>query len=113
MIRKFLDELTSPDADPTDDGNSDNGDPAPFVPPKTEVMRLLDHNEGTMWQSDLVTEFGWSAAKTSRHLSAMEEDGQIDRTKVGRRKVVFVPGKGPTETWDEQERVVEPHHDDT
>lgn len=101
MIRKIIAQLTTTHAE-SDDGENDDGDPPRYVPPKVKVMRLIIHNEGSVWQSDLVEECEWSAAKTSRLLSDMERDGQIRRTEIGREKVVFAAGKQPGENGDDR-----------
>lgn len=54
------------------------------------VVRHLQHAE-QMGQSDLVDRTGWSKAKVSRVLSAMEEEGTVCRTRVGREKIVTLP----------------------
>lgn len=68
---------------------------AEFVPEDERVIRLLAAAGGYLWQSDIVTEFDWSAAKTSRLLSAMEDDGRVTRYQLGRRKVVCLPHREP------------------
>lgn len=52
------------------------------------VARILDRNDGRVWQSDIVDVTGWSKPKTSWLLSEMEDNESIYRVRVGRRKLV-------------------------
>lgn len=65
-------------------------------PPEEKISRHLSEHEGSMWQRNIVAETGWSDAKTSRALCAMEEEGRIIRYTIGREKAVFLPGQQPT-----------------
>jgi hypothetical protein len=70
---------------------SDDG-PEPLDPdllsPEEYVTRLLDRHGGRMQQRDIVEETDWSKATVSRRLSKMEEEGVVERTRIGRGKVV-------------------------
>jgi len=55
------------------------------------VERLLEQNGGRMKQADIVEETGWSNAKVSQLLSAMEEEGQIDKLRIGRENLISFP----------------------
>lgn len=48
-----------------------------------------------MWQGDLADQLEWSASKTSRTLSEMENDGQVVRYQIGRQNVVCLPHRVP------------------
>jgi uncharacterized membrane protein len=61
------------------------------------VLRLLKRNGGRMKQASIVTETGWSNAKVSQLLSAMDEDGEIDKLRIGRENLITLPGVDPTE----------------
>lgn len=69
--------------------------PDTFIPPAERVHQLLAEHEGITWQGRIVAETDWSAPKTSRVLSEMEENGEIARYRVGREKVVCLPGRKP------------------
>lgn len=60
-----------------------------------EVIRLLADCDGYTWQGHIVDALGWSEAKTSRKLSALEDERRITRYRVGRRNVVCLPHREP------------------
>ena len=64
------------------------------LPEESVVETLIDHN-GVLRQSTIIDELQWSASKGSRMLSEMEEREQIKRYRLGREKVVFLPGNEP------------------
>lgn len=66
-----------------------------YLFPEEQVLVLLDEHDGRMWQGDVVQETGFSKAKVSRLLTAMEDDGEITRYWKSGKKVVTLPGKGP------------------
>ncbi|MFC7047136.1 helix-turn-helix transcriptional regulator [Halobacteriaceae archaeon GCM10025711] len=41
-----------------------------------------------MKQADIVKETGWSNAKVSQLLSGMDEDGDIDKLRIGRENLI-------------------------
>lgn len=72
------------------------------VPPPTEaetellsdeerVERLLERNDGRMKQAAIVTETGWSNAKVSQLLSAMADDGRVEKLRIGRENLISLP----------------------
>ena len=50
-----------------------------------------------MKQANIVKETGWSNAKVSQLLSAMEEDGQIDKLRIGRENLISFPDEDVTD----------------
>lgn len=52
------------------------------------IIALLQNAGGTMLQSKITKEFGFSKAKTSLLLNAMEKQGIVSRKKMGREKIV-------------------------
>jgi uncharacterized membrane protein len=52
------------------------------------VVAALADADGRMRQSDLAEQLDWSASKTSRVLSDMAEDGQIEKLRIGRENVI-------------------------
>lgn len=62
---------------------------------RERVRRLLESNGGRLWQSDLVDETEWSPAKVSTTLGGMERAGSVRRYRIGRRKIVCLPGSEP------------------
>ncbi|NUE01706.1 hypothetical protein HUB97_04245 [Halorubraceae archaeon YAN] len=55
------------------------------------VERLLELNGGRMRQAMIVKETGWSDAKVSQLLSAMESDDQIEKLRLGRENLISLP----------------------
>lgn len=74
--------------------NADASDSS-LLTPEEQVEDLLRGANEYIWQSEIVAETEWSTAKTSRILSEMEEDGQITRYRIGRRKIVCLPDQEP------------------
>ncbi len=64
------------------------------------VERLLERNGGRMRQANIVDETGWSNAKVSQLLSAMEEEGRIDKLRIGRENLISFPDVDVTEFDD-------------
>jgi len=58
------------------------------------VERLLAENGGRMKQSKIVEETRWSTAKVSQLLSAMDEDGRVEKLRIGRENLISLPGEG-------------------
>ena len=61
------------------------------------VERLLERNGGRMKQANIVKETGWSNAKVSQLLSAMQEDGRIDKLRIGRENLISFPDEDITD----------------
>ncbi|WP_254765893.1 helix-turn-helix transcriptional regulator [Salinilacihabitans rarus] len=61
------------------------------------VHRLLRRNGGRMKQAAIVKETGWSNAKVSQLLSKMDEDGQIEKLRIGRENLITLPEVDLTE----------------
>ena len=98
------------DGSPTAQGGTPTAPPADDATDATEevdeellsdeerIERLLDRNGGRMKQANIVTETGWSNAKVSQLLSAMDEDGRIDKLRIGRENLISFPDEDVTET---------------
>ena len=87
---------TEPDASDADDGTPGDGDDESAVDlsllsDEERVERLLERNDGRMKQATIVDEMGWSDAKVSQLLSAMAEDGRIDKLRLGRENLISLP----------------------
>ena len=61
------------------------------------VERLLEQNGGRMKQADIVKETGWSNAKVSQLLSAMQEEDRIDKLRIGRENLISFPEEDVTD----------------
>ncbi|WP_280586327.1 helix-turn-helix domain-containing protein [Halorubrum sp. Boch-26] len=52
------------------------------------VRRALRERGGRMRQSAVVDALGWSKSKTSRVLSRMTDDGEVEKLRIGRENVI-------------------------
>jgi hypothetical protein len=55
-----------------------------------QVMDILHEEGGRIYQRELVDRTEWSASKVSRLLSTMEDDGLVEKVRIGRENVVTV-----------------------
>ena len=55
-----------------------------------EVFNVIHEHGGQMRQADLVDETEWSKATVSRLLSTLEDEGRVEKIRVGRGNVVRV-----------------------
>ncbi|MFB6096669.1 MAG: hypothetical protein ABEJ74_04710 [Haloferacaceae archaeon] len=56
------------------------------------VEHLLEGRGGRMRQAKIVEETGWSDAKVSQLLSAMDDEGRIEKLRIGRENLISLPG---------------------
>ncbi len=61
------------------------------------IERLLEENGGRMKQANIVKETGWSNAKVSQLLSAMDEEDRIDKLRIGRENLISFPEEDVTD----------------
>ncbi|WP_415379280.1 helix-turn-helix transcriptional regulator [Halosimplex sp. TS25] len=81
---------TSEAADGADDSADEEIDEE-LLSDEERVERLIEHNGGRMKQAAIVQETGWSNAKVSQLLSAMDDDGRIDKLRIGRENLISFP----------------------
>ncbi len=70
----------------------------PIPEPLTDedrVLGLLREHGGRMKQSHIVEGTDWSKAKVSRLLSAMNDEGTIEKLSIGRENIISLDGQGP------------------
>ncbi|WP_440988214.1 DUF7343 domain-containing protein [Haloarchaeobius baliensis] len=82
-------ETTAPEA-----ADDDAREPVPLSD-EDQICRLLDENDGRLWQSEIVDWTDWSKSKVSRVLSRMADAGTIQKITIGRRNLVTRPGDEP------------------
>ena len=87
---------TAETTDGSDSEDDDNIDAA-LLSDEERVERLLEQNGGRMKQATIVKETKWSNAKVSQLLSSMEEDGQIDKLRIGRENLISFPDEDITD----------------
>ncbi|WP_338730022.1 hypothetical protein [Haladaptatus sp. DJG-WS-42] len=78
-------EAASDPAEPAADVDLD------LLSDEERVERLLRAEGGRMKQATIVKETGWSNAKVSQLLSAMDEAGQIEKLRIGRENLISLP----------------------
>ena len=105
------DDEDSPDATPADQPSDDAGaaaattddEPDPeLLSNEEQVLRLLDEHGGRMKQKQVIEELGWTDAKTSKVVSGLREDGQIDSFRIGRENVLTYPDEELTDDGDDE-----------
>ncbi|PSQ06285.1 hypothetical protein BRC97_06735 [Halobacteriales archaeon QS_6_71_20] len=77
------------------DAADDASGPIPALTPEERVRAVLADNGGRLHQSEIVERTDWSKSKVSRTLSRMDEEGDIEKTSVGRGNVISLPGRTP------------------
>lgn len=55
------------------------------------VEQLLEANGGRMKQAAIVEETGWSNAKVSQLLSAMDDSDRVEKLRIGRENLIRLP----------------------
>lgn len=85
--QRSTDDDDSADMETEDGDTGDNGYDTEILTDEELVLAYLD-DHGRVPQSDIGDEFGWSSSKTSRVLSEMAENGQINKLRLGRQNVI-------------------------
>ncbi len=80
-------------ADRAPDTADERDVPEEFLSNKERVRRLLEERGGRMKQQDVVSELGWTDAKTSKVVSSLREDGDIESFRLGRENVLSLPDR--------------------
>ncbi|WP_235853525.1 helix-turn-helix transcriptional regulator [Halosimplex salinum] len=86
-------DVTASAGDATDDGGIDEE----LLSDEERVERLIERNGGRMKQAAIVQETGWSNAKVSQLLSAMDDDDRIDKLRIGRENLISFPDEDVTD----------------
>ena len=102
------DEPDSPAVDSANDADGstaaatdDEPDPE-LLSNEEQVLRLLNEHGGRMKQKQVIEELGWTDAKTSKVVSGLREDGQIDSFRIGRENVLTFPDEELTDDGDDE-----------
>ena len=82
---------SGPDGGSDADGETEPADDPSLLSDEERVERLLAENGGRMRQADIVTETGWSDAKVSQLLSAMADEGRVEKLRLGRENLISLP----------------------
>ncbi|WP_459193697.1 helix-turn-helix transcriptional regulator [Halosimplex sp. J119] len=83
----------SESADDGADADDDHPIDEDLLSDEERVERLIEQNGGRMKQAAIVQETGWSNAKVSQLLSSMDDDGRIDKLRIGRENLISFPGE--------------------
>ena len=65
------------------------------VTPEERILGFVTENGGSVRQGDVVSAVEWSESTVSRKLSKLESAGSVTRYRIGREKLVFLPGREP------------------
>ncbi|WP_049984303.1 hypothetical protein [Halorubrum sp. BV1] len=96
---------TQTDSGPDESGPTESSDSAEgreradeidqsLLSDEERVEHLLVDNGGRMRQADIVSETGWSDAKVSQLLSAMTDEGRVEKLRLGRENLISLPDSG-------------------
>lgn len=64
---------------------------AELLSDEERVERLLEEHDGRMKQARIVEETRWSNAKVSQLLSAMADEGRVEKLRIGRENLISLP----------------------
>ena len=62
------------------------------------VLYLLNERDGRMKQGEIVTETDWSNAKVSQLLSALADEGRVEKLRIGRENLIRLPDREADDT---------------
>lgn len=63
--------------------------------PEEYVHAVLERHDGRLKQRRFMDDYDWSSATVSRLLSDLEDQGAVERYRLGREKVVCLPDAAP------------------
>lgn len=72
-------------SDQSDGGTADLGE---LATDRDQVRSLLDSEGGRIRQAEIAEQLDWSPSKTSRVLSDMVADGEVEKLRIGRENVI-------------------------
>lgn len=75
-------------ADETADGDAPDAVDPSLLSDGERVEHLIQRNGGRMRQGDIVSETGWSDAKVSQLLSRLDDEGRIEKLRLGRENLI-------------------------
>jgi hypothetical protein len=90
-------------AEPAVEESDDDEPDWDLLSDEERVEYLLEENGGRMKQASIVEETGWSNAKVSQLLSAMDEAGRVDKLRIGRENLISLPDEEVAEVGDGEE----------
>ncbi|MFW6265625.1 MAG: helix-turn-helix transcriptional regulator, partial [Halanaeroarchaeum sp.] len=84
-------ETTRATPPPAEEPTADERGDLELLSDEERVERLLEENGGRMKQARIVEETRWSNAKVSQLLSAMAEEGRVEKLRLGRENLISLP----------------------
>ncbi|SFC42336.1 hypothetical protein SAMN05444422_10884 [Halobiforma haloterrestris] len=81
-----------------DDAADDSDRPDPrdeLLSNEEQVLLLLEEYDGRMKQQTVVEELDWTDAKTSKVVSGLREEGELESFRLGRENVLSLPDEDP------------------
>jgi hypothetical protein len=75
----------------------DDGPPSDLLSDEERVRQLVETNDGRMKQAAIAEELDWTAAKTSRVVNGMQDEGDLEVFRIGRENVVALPDEDEPE----------------
>ncbi|GAA0310106.1 helix-turn-helix transcriptional regulator [Halarchaeum salinum] len=90
-------EPESSDAESAGDGTETVADvPEELLSNEERVLSLIEEHGGRMKQQQVVSELGWTEAKTSQVVSGLREDDELESFRIGRENVLTLPDEDDT-----------------
>ncbi|WP_158056116.1 helix-turn-helix transcriptional regulator [Halorussus halophilus] len=79
-----------------DEGDTtDDRPPEDLLSNEERVLRVLERHNGRVKQKAIVSELGWTEAKTSQVVGRLREEGKIESFRLGRENVLALPRQEP------------------
>ncbi|ELY65233.1 helix-turn-helix transcriptional regulator [Natrinema versiforme] len=79
------------DGSPESESNAANEPPTELLSNEERVLRLLEERGGRIKQQAVVSELGWTEAKTSQVVGELRESDEIEVFRIGRENVLSLP----------------------
>ncbi|SIS14869.1 helix-turn-helix transcriptional regulator [Natronorubrum thiooxidans] len=89
---------TSPVADGSSATDGSNEPSPELLSNEERVLGLLEERGGRIKQQAVVSELGWTEAKTSQVVSTLRDDDEIEVFRIGRENVLALPEEDDAET---------------
>ena len=84
----------APAADAGVHGDGPDEPPEELLSPEERVLRFVRGSGGRVKQQAVVSEFDWTAARTSQVVGSLREDGKVETFRLGRENVITLPDVG-------------------
>ncbi|GAB3678239.1 DUF7345 domain-containing protein [Halopiger thermotolerans] len=84
-------EPETPDSEPASDAIPASDVDPELLSNEEQVLRLVRDHGGRVKQQTVVEELGWTDAKTSKVVSGLREEGDLESFRLGRENVLALP----------------------